>query len=61
MGLFIDDGSLALAILGIVFAAAIVAAATPNVPIAAGAILLIGCLAVLLFNVASTVRSLEKR
>jgi hypothetical protein len=50
-GLFIDDGSLALAILGIVALAAIVATLAPSAPLVAGAILLFGCLGVLLLNV----------
>jgi len=50
-GLFVDDGRLALAILGVVLAAAIVSATMPGTPIAAGAVLLVGCLAALLVNV----------
>ena len=49
--LFVDDGSLALAILGVVVVAAIVAALTPGVPLLSGAILLLGNLGVLLVNV----------
>ena len=51
-GLFVDDGALALAIIAIVALAGIVAMLTPDVPLAAGAILLFGCLGVLLSNVA---------
>jgi len=50
-GLFIDDGLLALAIGVVVVLAAIVAAIAPAVPIAAGVVLLVGCLGVLLGNV----------
>jgi hypothetical protein len=50
-GLFVDDGSLALAILGVVAVAAIVAALTPDVPLLSGATLLLGNLGVLLLNV----------
>jgi hypothetical protein len=50
-GLFVDDGWLALAILGVVAVAAIVAALTPDVPLLSGAILLLGNLCVLLVNV----------
>jgi hypothetical protein len=50
-GLFIDDGWLALAIGLIVVLAAIVAAIAPDLPIAAGIVLLAGCLGVLLGNV----------
>jgi hypothetical protein len=49
--LFVDDGSLALAILGVVVIAAIVAALAPGVPLLSGAILLLGNLGVLLVNV----------
>ena len=52
-GLFIDDGSLALAVGAVVVLAAIVAAVAPAVPIAAGVVLLVGCLGVLLGNVTS--------
>ncbi len=54
IGLFVDDGSLALAILGIVALAAILAALTSG--LWAGAVLLAGCLGVLLANVISAVR-----
>ena len=50
-GLFVDDGSLALAILGVVVTAAIVAALVPTVPLVTGATLLLGCVGVLLVNV----------
>lgn len=49
-GLFVDDGALALAIVGIVILAGILATLMPDVPLAAGAILLFGCLGVLLTN-----------
>jgi hypothetical protein len=49
VGLFIEDGSLALAILGVVAAAVIVAAF--GATLAAGLLLLVGCLAVLAENV----------
>ncbi|MEO6947960.1 MAG: hypothetical protein ABI150_15715 [Nitrobacter sp.] len=52
-GLFIDDGWLALAILGVVAAAALVAS---RQPIEAGAILLFGCLGVLFANVRAAPR-----
>jgi hypothetical protein len=48
--LFIDDGLLALAISVVVVSAAIVAAIAPAVPIAAGVVLLVGCLGVLLYS-----------
>jgi hypothetical protein len=54
--LFVDDGSLALAILAVVVAAAIVAALTPDVPLLSGATLLLGNLGVLLVNVIRAAR-----
>jgi uncharacterized membrane protein YdjX (TVP38/TMEM64 family) len=51
-GLFVDDGALALAIIAVVVVAAIVAMLIPEAPLAAGAILLFGCLAALLVSVA---------
>ena len=50
-GLFVDDGWLALAILAVIALAAIFSTLMPDVPLAAGAILLFGCLGVLLANV----------
>jgi hypothetical protein len=49
--LFVDDGSLAIAILVIVLVSAIFSILTPDMPLVAGAVLLIGCLAVLFANV----------
>lgn len=54
-GLFIDDGSLALAILAVVALAAIAASLIQNLPVA-GAILVFGCLGVLLANVLRAAR-----
>ncbi|MFB9263770.1 hypothetical protein ACFFWD_11395 [Bradyrhizobium erythrophlei] len=51
-GLFVDDGALALAILAVVALAGMVAILMPDVPLVAGAILLMGCLAALLSSVA---------
>ena len=50
-GLFVDDGSLALAILAVVVFASVLAILIPEFPLAVGAILLFGCLGVLLANV----------
>ena len=55
-GLFVDDGSLALAILAVIALAGIFSILRPDMPLAAGAVLLFGCLAVLLLNVARAVR-----
>jgi hypothetical protein len=54
--LFVDDGSLAVATIAVVALAAGVAALAPERPIVAGAVLLAGCLAVLLGNVARAVQ-----
>jgi hypothetical protein len=51
-GLFVDDGALALTIIAIVVLAGMVAMLMPEVPLAAGAILLFGCLAALLSSIA---------
>jgi hypothetical protein len=56
VGLFVDDGSLALMILAVVILAGIVATLGPDLQLAAGAILLFGCLGVLLANVARAAR-----
>jgi hypothetical protein len=50
-GLFVDDGSLALEILAVVLLAGTSATLIPDVPLAAGGILLLGCLGVLFTNV----------
>ena len=51
VGLFVDDSSLALAIIVIVLLSGIVATLMPDLPLATGAVLLVGCLGVLLANV----------
>jgi len=51
VGLFVDDGALALEIMAVVALAAIAANLVPGIPLAAGAILLFGCLGVLFANV----------
>ncbi len=56
IGLFVDDGSLALMILAVVMLAGIVATRAPDLQLAAGAILLFGCLGVLVANVARAAR-----
>ena len=57
IGLFIDDGSLALAILVVVVLAGLSASLMPDVPLAGGVVLLLGCLGVLLANVLRASRS----
>ncbi len=56
VGLFVDDGSLALAILVIVLLSGILITLMPNMPLAAGAMLLVGCLGVLFVNVMNAAR-----
>ena len=51
VGLFIDDGSLAIAILTVVLLSGFLAIVLPGMPLAAGAVLLFGTLGVLLANV----------
>jgi uncharacterized membrane protein YdjX (TVP38/TMEM64 family) len=56
VGLFVDDGALALAVVAIVVLAALVAALMPGLSLSAGAVLLFGCLGALLLNVVSAGR-----
>ena len=51
IGLFVDDGALALAIAAIVVLAGISAALIPGDPAVTGTILAVGCLAALFVNV----------
>jgi len=46
-GLFVDDGALALAIIVVVAFAGMVVTSMPQASLAAGAVLLLGCLGVL--------------
>jgi hypothetical protein len=55
-GLFVDDGSLALGVLAVVLLAAVSTALVPDLPLATGAILLLGCLGVLMASVARAAR-----
>ncbi len=54
--LFVDDGSLALAIVAVIALAAGIAALAPGQPILAGLVLLGGCLAVLFGNAVTAAR-----
>jgi hypothetical protein len=56
IGLFVDDGALALEILAVVGLAAIAAALAPGLPLATGAVLLLGCLGILSASVARAAR-----
>jgi hypothetical protein len=49
-GLFVDDGALALAVCAVVAVAAAVSILVPEVPIAGGVMLLVGCLCALVGN-----------
>jgi hypothetical protein len=51
VGLFVDDGSPALAIIVIVLLSWIIATLMPDLPLATGAVLLVGSLGVLFANV----------
>jgi hypothetical protein len=55
-GLVVDDGSLALAIVGVIALAAVLGLLLPDYPRASGAVLLLGCLGVLFANVVSAAR-----
>jgi hypothetical protein len=50
--LFVDDGSLAFQVVAAVFLAEISEILFPSIPLAAGSVLLIGCLGVLFVSVA---------
>jgi hypothetical protein len=56
IGLFVDDGALALAIVAVVIAAGLAAAFAPAAVWASGGILLFGCLGVLVANVMTAKR-----
>ncbi|MGH9552244.1 MAG: hypothetical protein ACRD3W_22855 [Terriglobales bacterium] len=51
IGLFVDDGALALAIIGVVLLSWIFTVVFTESPLAGGAVLLVGALAVLVTNV----------
>jgi hypothetical protein len=51
VGLFVDDGALAMQIVAVVALAGISANRVSEIPLAAGGILLLGCLGVLFVNV----------
>jgi hypothetical protein len=57
LGLFVEDGALALAIIAVVVFAGIIAALTPAASWLSGVILLFGCLGVLVGNVMTAKRS----
>ena len=54
-GLFVDDGWLALSIVGVV-ALAMAVSRVPGAALAAGGVLLLGCLAALIANVVAAAR-----
>jgi hypothetical protein len=51
LGLFIEDGALALAIVAVIIAAGFIAWLVPDQSLLIGGILLLGCLGVLFVNV----------
>ena len=55
-GLFVDDGALAIAIVAVVAVAGLLAILMPDVSLAAGAVLLFGCLGVLFSSAVSASR-----
>ena len=59
--LFVDDGWLAFSIIGVVALTALVAVFAPHAPIAAGVVLLGGCLGVLFGNVISALQQKQIR
>jgi hypothetical protein len=56
LGLFVDDGALALEILAVIMLAAVLAALAPDVPLVTGAFMLLGCLGVLVASLAKAAR-----
>ena len=56
LGLFVEDGGLALAILMIVAVAGLVSVLSPKVPLAPGTVLLLGCAGALLANIMKAAR-----
>ena len=56
LGLFVDDGALALAIMIVVLLAWTFSILLPNRPLVTGAVLLIGCLGALFANVMKAAR-----
>jgi hypothetical protein len=56
IGLFVDDGALALEIVAVVALTGMLATLFPNAPSVAGSFLLLGCLGALSFNVANAAR-----
>ena len=53
LGLFVEDGCLAVMIVAVVLLAGILRVALPAAPSLAGAVLLVGCLGALAINLAS--------
>jgi hypothetical protein len=60
LGLFVEDGSLALGIVAVVAVAAILSALAIS-PVAVGVVLLLGCLGVLVENVLRARRNTSRR
>jgi len=60
IGLFVDDGVLALEICGIVGLSALLASALPETPLLAGTVLAMGCPVVLALNTLRAARGRRK-
>ncbi|GAC1335658.1 MAG: hypothetical protein NVSMB26_20700 [Beijerinckiaceae bacterium] len=56
LGLFVDDGSLAFAVLGTVLVAAVLAHLFPDSPAIAGGALMLACIAILAENILRSAR-----
>ena len=56
LGLFVDDGALALGVCAVVLLTALSTVLIPDRPLATGGLLLLGCLGVLLMNLARATR-----
>jgi hypothetical protein len=56
IGLFVDDGALALTIIGVVLVSWILAAVFTGLPLAAGVVLLVGALVALVANVTTAAK-----
>ena len=55
LGLFVDDGALALGVCAVVLLAALSTVLIPDRPLASGGLLLLGCLGVLVANLTAAI------
>jgi hypothetical protein len=56
LGLFVDDGALALGVCAVVLLTVLSTVLIPDRPLATGGLLLLGCLGVLMMNLARAAR-----